>query len=98
MGASALPLPALEIAIRRGSAALAWLQAIGIHGQAHGAAWLAPPKAGILEDLVQPFLFRLPVHQPGAWHHERQLDALGLASALDDGCCRAQILDAAIGA
>eukprot|EP00955_Chlamydomonas_euryale_P085065 364050-Chlamydomonas_euryale.AAC.16 len=38
-------LAALEVAVGRGRAALARLQLVGVHGQAHGAAGLAPVKA-----------------------------------------------------
>src|SRR5215469_14759892 len=49
------PLPALEIPIAGGGAALARLQDIGIHSQAHGTARFAPLKACRPKNLVQSF-------------------------------------------
>ena len=53
------PLTALEVAVRGRGAALLRLQLVGVHAEAHGAAGLAPFKARILEDLVEPFRLRL---------------------------------------
>src|SRR6185436_15137586 len=52
--AAALPLPALEVAVRGRHAVLAGLELVAVHRQAHGAAGLAPLAAGLLEDRVQP--------------------------------------------
>eukprot|EP00951_Prasinocladus_malaysianus_P040320 scaffold461954_cov20-Prasinocladus_malaysianus.AAC.1 len=43
-------LAALKVAIGRGGASLARLKLVGVHRQAHGAARLAPVKAGLNED------------------------------------------------
>ena len=51
--ASAASLAAFEVAVAGGGAALAGRENVGIHGQAHGAAGLAPVEAGFLEDAVQ---------------------------------------------
>src|SRR6185369_12157521 len=55
MRAAASALTAFEVAVAGGRAALAGLQPIGVHRQAHRAARLAPLEAGRLEDHVQPF-------------------------------------------
>src|SRR4029077_17689774 len=68
VGAPAATLATLEIPIAGGSAALARLQNVGIHAQAHRAAGLAPFKAGLLENLVQTFLFRRMLHGLRSWH------------------------------
>src|SRR5581483_6916084 len=39
--APAVALPALEVAVRGGGAALAGLELVGVHAEAHGAAGLA---------------------------------------------------------
>ena len=90
-------LTALEIAVRGRRAALARLQLVGVHAEAHRAAGLAPVEAGVDEDLVEPFRFRLLLHEAGAGDDHRA-DALMDLSALGDGGRGAQILDAAVGA
>ena len=94
------PWRPFEVAVAGGGATLAGLEAVGVHRQAHRAARLAPLEAGRLEDLVQAFLLGLRLHQAGARHHHRQLDARrhALADAAHDGRCLAQVLDAAVGA
>src|SRR5690606_32208659 len=63
MRATLEALPALEVAVRGGSAALAGLQPVVIHGQAHGATRLAPVEAGFDEDPVQSFRLGLSLHK-----------------------------------
>ena len=46
VGAPALALAPLEVAVGGGGATLPRLQAVGVHGQAHGAAGLAPLETG----------------------------------------------------
>src|SRR5258708_18237876 len=53
MRAAFIALAALEIAVRGRGAALAGLEFVGIHGEAHRAAGLAPVEAGLDEYLVQ---------------------------------------------
>src|SRR6185436_21188564 len=55
--APARALPPLEVAIRGGRAALAGLEAVGVHRQAHRAAGLAPFETRFAEHLVQTFPF-----------------------------------------
>src|SRR5262245_43452738 len=59
MGPPARALAALEVAIRRRRSALAGLELVAVHGEAHRAAGLAPVEAGFLEDLVEAFLLGL---------------------------------------
>ena len=54
VGAPALALAALEVAVRRRGAALARREDVGVHPQAHRAAGAAPVESGRPEDLVQP--------------------------------------------
>src|SRR3712207_8395492 len=58
-------LAALEVAVRGRGAALLRREAVGVHGEAHGAAGLAPVEAGLDEDLVEPFRLRLHLHEAG---------------------------------
>src|SRR5258707_735365 len=82
MGASARTLPADEIAVGGGDAALARSDRVAVHRQAHRAAGLAPFEAGIEEDAVEPFGLGLALdvlrarHHPGP-HMARYLPALG---------------------
>src|SRR3984885_8710328 len=55
MGAAFVALAALEIAVRGRGAALAGAKLVGVHRQAHRAAWLAPLEAGGEENPVQAF-------------------------------------------
>src|SRR5688500_5719465 len=59
VGAPALALPSLEVPVRCGGAALARLEDVRIHAQAHRAACLTPVEAGRTEDLVEPFILGL---------------------------------------
>ena len=70
MGAPAAALTAFEIAVGGGGAAFARGQLVGIHRQAHGAARIAPFKAGFDKDLVQAFFLGLMLHQARARHHD----------------------------
>src|SRR5687768_1703173 len=49
VGAPALALPALEVAVGGGGAALARGELVGVHAQAHRATRAAPLGAGLLE-------------------------------------------------
>src|SRR5690606_41020262 len=55
--AAALALPALEVAVGGGGAALAGRELVGIHAEAHRAARLPPFGAGGGEDLTQTLRF-----------------------------------------
>ena len=54
MGAALVALAALEIAVRGGGAAFAGPELVGIHGQTHRAARLAPIEAGLQKILSSP--------------------------------------------
>src|SRR3989304_1207902 len=54
MGAPAAALAPLEIAVGGGGAALAGRQPVGVHGESHGTARLAPFEPGGEKNLVQP--------------------------------------------
>src|SRR4051812_6622752 len=58
MRPSAAALPAFEIPVGRGSRALAGSERVGIHPQTHGASGVAPLKAGLPENTVEPSCFR----------------------------------------
>ena len=100
VGAAAGALAAFEVAVAGRGAALAGLEPVGVHRQAHRAAGLAPLEAGALEDLVEAFALGLLLHQPGARHHHRQLDVRrdACAQAAHDRRGLAQVLDARVGA
>ena len=74
MRAAAGALAAFEVAVRRRRAALARLEPVVVHREAHRAARLAPLEAGVAEDAVEPLGFGLRLHEPGARHDHRELD------------------------
>src|SRR5262245_9912645 len=82
MGSRARPLPPLEIAVGRGGDAIAGRRQVVVHAEAHRAARLAPLEAGLGEDLVEAFLLRLLLHEPGPGDHDRELDVGRNAPAL----------------
>jgi hypothetical protein len=51
--AATAPLTAFEIAVAGAGTAFARFQTVVIHGEAHGAARLAPLEPGLDEDLVE---------------------------------------------
>src|SRR3546814_8246814 len=61
-------------------------------------ARLAPFEAGVGKDAVEPFGFRLGLHQAAARNHDRPFDARRLFAALDDRGGGAHVLDTAVGA
>src|SRR5689334_15792106 len=97
MGACTRALPADEIAVGGGDAALAWRHRLVVHGEAHGAAGLAPFETGLPEDLVQAFGFGLPLDVFGARYDPRAHVGGNLPSA-GHGGCGTQVGDAAVGA
>src|SRR6478609_8671346 len=56
VGSTALALPALEVAVGRGRAALLGSELVGVHPEAHRAPRTAPLGPGLLEHDVEPFL------------------------------------------
>src|SRR5580700_4239147 len=69
MRAATAALAAFKVAIGSGGAALAGLKNVRVHSQAHGAAGLAPVKAGFDEDLVEAFGFSLRLDGLRAGNH-----------------------------
>ena len=57
VGAASSSLPPFQITVAGGGAALAGVQAIGIHAQAHGASGLTPLKTRFGENPVQTLAF-----------------------------------------
>src|SRR5258708_18779767 len=70
MGAPAVALAALEIAVRRRGAALARLEPVGVHGEAHRTTRLAPLEAGLQEHLVEALLLGLLLDQARTGHDQ----------------------------
>ena len=97
MGAAALALAALEVAVGGRGAALARLEPVGVHGQAHGAARLAPLETGRDEYPVEPFGLGLLLDQARAGHNHGT-NAVGQLAALHHPGDSAQVLDAGVGA
>ena len=97
MGAAALALAALEVAVGRRRAALPRRQLVGVHAQAHRAAGVAPFGAEVAEDLVEPLGLGL---QPdaGASRGRPARARRRPCAAADDLGGRAQVLDPAVGA
>src|SRR6266403_5891408 len=71
MRAAFITLAALEIAVRGRGATLAGLESVGVHGEAHRAAVLAPVEASLDEYLVQALCLGLRLHQAGAGDNHR---------------------------
>src|SRR6202008_4115139 len=92
MRASLEALTALEVAIRGRSAALARLELVRVHGEAHRAARLAPVEARGLEDLVEAFLLGLFLYEPRA-RHDHRVDAGADLLAVGDARHLAQVFD-----
>src|SRR5258708_11159775 len=69
VGARALALAALEIAVRGRGAALARGDPVARHADAHRAAGFAPLEAGGDEDAVEPFGLGVALHLLRAGHH-----------------------------
>src|SRR6185312_15320857 len=90
-------LPAFEIAVRGRGAALARLQFVVVHGEAHGTARLAPFETGFEQDLVEPFFLGLVLDQARARHRHGAHARRHLAALRHRGG-GAEILDAAVGA
>src|SRR5581483_10781840 len=82
--AAAFALAPFEIAVARAGAALAGLELVGVHGQAHAAAGLAPVEARFFEDSIEAFLLSLLFHLAAAGDDHR-VDGAGNAVAFDDG-------------
>src|SRR5882672_10511907 len=61
---AARALSALEIAVRSRSAALARLEPVRVHAQAHRAAGFPPLEPGVLEYPVKAFVLRLRLDEP----------------------------------
>src|SRR5215212_4916564 len=97
VGAPALALAPLEVAVRGRGAALALGEDVWVHPQAHGAPGAAPVESGVAEHTREPLLFGLGLHlgRPGDDH---RLDRGGDAPPFDDRGGLAQVLDARIGA
>ena len=73
---AALALTTLEIPIGRACAALAGLQDVGVHAEAHAAAGLAPFKACLCENTVQAFFLGLNLPSTGSLHGRVLTEAL----------------------
>src|SRR5690242_4193136 len=71
VGAPAAPLATLEVAVGGRRTALAGLEDVGVHAQAHRAARAAPVEAGGAEDLVEALGLGLGLHLHRAGHHHR---------------------------
>ena len=97
MGASALALTALEVAVGGRRAALLRGELVGVHAEAHRAAGTAPLAARLLEDHVEALVLGLEAHAHGAGDDE-QAGALGDVASGEDLCGCAQVLDPAVGA
>src|SRR6266436_7387200 len=74
MSAAVLALAALKIAVRCAGAALVRRQDVGVHADAHAAASVAPLEAGIAENFVEAFFFRLRFDAAGTGDNQRLLD------------------------
>src|SRR4051795_5485560 len=95
VGAPAAALAPLEVAVRGRGAALARLEDVGVHAQAHRAARAAPVEAGGGEDLVEALGLGLLLHLHRAGHDHR-VDVAADLLALDHPRGRPQVADARV--
>src|SRR5436853_5870148 len=95
MRAPAAALAALEVAVRCRGAALAGLEDVRVHAQAHGAARAAPLEARGLEDPIEALGLGLRLDADGARHHHRA-DAVGHPAPLDHLGGGAEVADARV--
>src|SRR3954465_11680056 len=93
--APATALAPLEVAVRGRGAALAGLEGVGVHPQAHRTAGAAPVEAGGAEDLVEALGLGLGLHlaRPGDAHG---VHGGGALAPLDHARGRAEVADAAV--
>ena len=87
MCAPTTALAAFEVAVAGGSTAFAGFQAVGIHGEAHGATRFAPFKTSGEEDFIEAFFFCLFFYQAGAGYYDGFFDTgrFGFAFYYFDG-------------
>ena len=97
MRPSAGALAALEVAVAGAGGALAGLELVGIHRQAHAATRLPPLGAGLGEDPVQPLGLGLVPHLLAAGNDQCP-DAVGDLATLEDPGRGPQVLDPPVGA
>src|SRR5699024_1052975 len=95
VGAPALALAPLEVAVARRGGTLARREDVGVHAQAHRAAGEAPLGPRLEEDLVQALLLGLQAH-PGRSRHDEHAHAVGDPATTHDPGRRAQVLDAPV--
>src|SRR5690242_20182902 len=95
--ASALALASFKVAIRGARAALARLQDVGVHAQAHAASGLAPFETSRGEYAIESELFRLMLDLLRSRHHHRVHSLRDFLAAYDFRRCT-QIADARVGA
>src|SRR5437879_10423645 len=96
MGPAAGALAALEIAVRGRSTALARIEPVRVHAQAHGTAGFPPFEPGVLEDPVEAFVLGLRFHQARSRHDHDEPDVRGKPASADDRRSGAQVLDARV--
>src|SRR5262245_48492015 len=96
MGAAALALPALEVAVGRRCATLARRQLVWIHPKTHRATGLPPLRAGCGEDLAEAFGFglRADAHRT---RHDQHPHAVGDLATTQHVGYDTQIFDPAVG-
>src|SRR5690554_2386778 len=98
VGTTTKALTPFEVTVGGGRAVLTLPQLVRVHRQTHGAARLAPFKTGFDKDLVQPFGFRLRLHQTGARHYQRLLDVRRYLATFHHLGSGTQVFDAGVGA
>ena len=85
VGPTTTPLAPLEVAIGGGGAALARLQDVGIHPQAHRAPGVPPLEPRLLEDAVEPLRLGLQLDGGRAGDHHRAHTGMDVPATHDRG-------------
>src|SRR5947209_2318411 len=96
MRAAVFTLTAFEIAIRSAGAAFVRRKNVGVHGETHAAASVAPFKASVAKNFVEAFLFGLRFDDTRARYDEGLFDVSREMLARYDIRCGATVSNAGI--
>ena len=97
MSSSSLSLSSFKVPVGSGCTTFPGSEPVIIHRQTHGTARLTPFETCLDENLVQAFLFRLLLDQPGTGNDHGQLDVGRPLFSLDHSCSGSQVFNARIG-
>mmetsp|Transcript_33326 Transcript_33326/g.51046 ORF Transcript_33326/g.51046 Transcript_33326/m.51046 type:complete len:273 (+) Transcript_33326:1669-2487(+) len=97
MSSSLVSLSPFKVAIGGGCTSFLGFQLIFVHCQAHGATRFSPIKPCFQENLVEPFIFGLFLHQSGPWYNHR-MDSFDYFAAKGNRSYSTHIFNPSVGA